>query len=255
MGCRKKGFTLIELLVVISIIGLLLAILLPALSSARPVARRMQCMSQLRQLAVAEHVYHEDYKRFARLWAGSESDGEAESVTLVSPLQDYLGADGEAMWSLTEAGSIMHCPEVEPEDFADLLTRGFVPYPGEQISSYGINGAMYFDRWGFTRDVVPDPAGTILLGDQALEPFERMVTSDGIYVKPGGYVRWARIGNHTPERGYRHQMAGANMVFVDGHAAPIEHDALAHAEGLWHWWDAEQDPWDATGEDRCACQK
>jgi prepilin-type N-terminal cleavage/methylation domain-containing protein len=59
---RRHGFTLIELLVVISIIALLIAILLPALEGARREARRIQCMSRLKQIATGTFIYAVDYK-------------------------------------------------------------------------------------------------------------------------------------------------------------------------------------------------
>ncbi len=113
MRKRRFGFTLVELLVVIAIIGILVALLLPAVQAAREAARRMQCGNNLKQIGLALHNYHDTYKSFPparvrcapgrtnRCWTTSNISWAARILPFVeqSPLHDRIDYKIYPGWS------------------------------------------------------------------------------------------------------------------------------------------------------------
>ena len=92
---RYAAFTLVELLVVIAIIGILIALLLPAVQAARESARRMQCTNHLKQIALSVHSFHETYNQLpaAAMWDESPS-----WFVLILPFME--GGGEYARWNL-----------------------------------------------------------------------------------------------------------------------------------------------------------
>ena len=114
---RLLGFTLVELLVVIAIIGILIALLLPAVQAAREAARRMQCTNNLKQIALAAHTFHDAHNELpagsfqTKIW--DLYKGSHPTATF-----DYFQGFNNAMCWV--GYSVMICPFIEQTALYDM---------------------------------------------------------------------------------------------------------------------------------------
>src|SRR5436853_7174253 len=80
-GRSKAGFTLVELLVVIAIIGILVALLLPAIQAAREAARRTKCLNNFKQCMLGLQLFHDAHKEYPAAQEVAYKPGSSQNIT------------------------------------------------------------------------------------------------------------------------------------------------------------------------------
>lgn len=205
---RKPGFTLIELLVVIAIICLLAAILFPVFARARENARRTSCMSNLKQIALGNLMYVQDYdERFAR--AGGPVDVPATPCWTAADVATYgLVPLSEAanVVTYTKSTQIFRCP-------SDTRTKDVA---GRLRSSYGSNTYMHF---AIPMGTPPTPISlhlnAIAQPSKVIMWYEDNFANNTwfSFIDCNDYAGNTGNAHTTPKR----HLEGDNVAFMDGH--------------------------------------
>ncbi len=218
------GFTLIELLVVIAIIGMLIALVMPGLESARRSARGVACLSNLRQMGLVAYAWSADH------------GGYLPAARIRYPAESPPAVTGRGWWHVKLQDyipdrTLTECPEGQRWDSPQQLGEG---------ASSATHGVYALNRW-FRSDGrssswdrtqrhvsrIVDPANRLYLGD-VISPWPYFAQWDA--VKPS-YASGRRLFSHRD--GY------ANFLFAAGNAAAIYWDrpdftgAAARSGPIW----------------------
>ncbi len=229
----SRAFTLIELLVVIAIIAVLIGVLLPTLGRARGSARRVDCASNARTLALVNDLYAGDHDsrfmagapefqtRNLRRWHGVRANTGGVFLVEHSPIAPYLEGD-------TLSRAVRACPEFR--DTLDALGAQGLGFE-RGCGGYGYNTAFVgaerseiapgawevrTDRLGSRRERFAQPARTVAFGDSAFFGVNGTVIEYS-FLEPRRWPQWPEF-RPDPTAHFRHD-GSCVASWLDGHAS------------------------------------
>lgn len=210
----KAAFSLLELLVVITVIGIMAALLLPALTGAKRSALRVQCVNNLRQLGIATELYWQDNESRAFRWRGGAIDGG--DLFWFGWLQ--RGAEGErafdvtkgVLWPYLKGRGVETCPA-----FRYSSSRVKLKATGASYGyGYNLHLSSPLGQSAVNMDSIPNRDQLALFADAAqVNTFQPPASPDNPMLEEFYY-----INAFEPTTHFRHGKP-ANVIFADGHVA------------------------------------
>jgi len=199
----RRGFTLIELLVVIAIIAILAAILFPVFARAREKARQSSCLSNTKQIALAVHMYAQDYDEMLPY-------GQTDSTPVTYVI--YSLASGTSVLSpYVKNGQVGVCPSNVGYQCGYGWNYPHMPYRTVYGGGFGLGAVSY-------------PAEVMMFCDSNSYTW--------VYC-PVHYPSWSDGYCRVSDR----HNGGANAAFVDGHCKWLKRDVIlntdAQSQRLW----------------------
>ena len=207
---KRRGFTLVELLVVITIIGMLMALLMPAVQAARESARRGVCMNNIKNLSLASLNYEATNREFPG-YKQSLSDIDVTWIVMIFPQVDRM-----KLWNDWSSGTqtkvfmkLLICPSDPPEQ----------SNVGDTPCSYICNREVFTDGAGISLDYLSMHDGsstTLMLSEKKLPSPVTDERTWSTAVPDPAIMAFGATGSMKDNLSSNHG-GGSNVSFCDGH--------------------------------------